>query len=143
MSDSTKSRGRPTKCTPEICARLAEHIREGAWLQTAARAEGIHPNTLANWEKWCEQGKEPYARIFVDVKRAEAEAECGAEKRVLQAPDGWQGAARWLESRRKRDWQRTEKYKLEHSGHVSFPFPDLDRGGSDAAEAVAEKSVEE
>lgn len=66
---------RPTSLTPGVQAEIVKAIEAGNYRSTAAAAAGVHRNTLTNWEKWGEEGKEPYAGFLCALQKAEAKAE--------------------------------------------------------------------
>lgn len=66
---------RPTKLTAELSAEIVASIEAGNYNDTAAQAAGVDRQTLYNWLKWGQDGKEPYAEFFDDVTRARARAE--------------------------------------------------------------------
>lgn len=45
----TTARGRPSRLTPELAARVAELVSTGVWLAHAARAIGVAPSTVHRW----------------------------------------------------------------------------------------------
>ena len=44
-------RGRPSKYTPEVCAKIYQVIRGGGSQADAAHHVGIHPDTVGDWKK--------------------------------------------------------------------------------------------
>ena len=67
---ATRTLGRPTLLTPEFTQRICVRVEGGLRLSSAAAAEGISPRTLANWQSWAEQGREPYCGFMQAVARA-------------------------------------------------------------------------
>jgi hypothetical protein len=107
---------RPTKCTPEVLARILDAIGQGAWAEQAARAAGIAPSTYYSWIERGEAGEEPFSEFSEALRAREAAAECTAVGIIRRAAeDGdWRAAAHYLERRYpERCGQRS---KLEHSG---------------------------
>lgn len=52
MSTAADPRGgRPTKCTPEITARILSYVEQGNYIEIAAAAAGINKTTLYDWLK--------------------------------------------------------------------------------------------
>lgn len=43
------ARGRPSRLTPELAARVVELVSAGVWLAHAARAIGVAPSTVHRW----------------------------------------------------------------------------------------------
>lgn len=91
--------GRPSKLTPEVELVILDAIEKGNYRATAAALAGVHRNTLSNWMRWGEEGKEPYAEFNCAMERAEARAESTLLEVVKVADAGWQGSA-WLLERR-------------------------------------------
>lgn len=98
--------GRPTKLTPEVELVILDAIEKGNYRATAAALAGVHRNTLLAWERWGEEGKEPYAEFVCAVQRAEARAESELLERVKIADPGWQGSAWLLERRWAHRWSQ-------------------------------------
>jgi hypothetical protein len=82
--------GHPTLYTPELTARLADHIAAGLTDEEAAALEGISSDCLTNWRK---SNREFYGAI----KWAEAERLKGRLARIERGEPGWQGTAWFLE----------------------------------------------
>jgi hypothetical protein len=82
--------GHPTLYTPELAARLADHIAAGLTDEEAAALEGISADCLTNWRK---SNREFYGTI----KWAEAERLKGRLARIERGEPGLQGTAWFLE----------------------------------------------
>jgi transposase len=100
--------GRPTVLTPDVQAAIVDALRKGNYRSTAAAAAGIHRNSLTNWEKWGEEGREPYADFVTAMQQAEAQAEMDLVSEIrnaepgiptVKSPDLWQAKA-WILERR-------------------------------------------
>ena len=100
--------GRPSLLTSEVQATIVEALKAGNYRSTAAAAAGIHRNTLINWERWGEEGREPYADFLTAMQKAEAEAEMALVSEIrhaepgiptVKSPDLWQAKA-WILERR-------------------------------------------
>lgn len=99
--------GRPTRLTPQLQARLVEHLCAGHYLETAAHLEHLSPRTLMGWlargreeaarreegmtaAERCEHDEpqatreEPFLQFSQAVLRARAEGEDRAVKVVKQ-----------------------------------------------------------
>lgn len=48
---SAQDGGRPTKCSPEITARVCSYVRQGNYVEIAAAAAGVNKSTLYDWLK--------------------------------------------------------------------------------------------
>ncbi len=109
MSEAARSgtRGRPSKLTPEVQARILQAIEAGNYLEVAAQYAGIDSSTLHRWMRKAEnpEGDERYRQFRTAVESARAAAEV-RNLQVIQnaATDGtWQAAAWYLE---RTAWQR-------------------------------------
>lgn len=67
--------GRKTKLTAEVAETICSALKEGAYVETAAQAAGIHVDSLYYWLDRGLKGEEPYAAFSEAVMRARAEAE--------------------------------------------------------------------
>lgn len=106
--------GRPSKLetTPEIAAGIIELVKQGNYLCVAAQAMGIESTTLARWQQWGREGKEPYATFCVALNTAKAQGETVAVQAVRAGAQGWQGSAWWLERSRPDRWASDRKKKV-------------------------------
>lgn len=105
----SRGRGRPSKCTPELTARICELVRSGNFLETAAWSAGIDDKTLHNWRNWGSDGREPYKFFFQAVKQAEADSEIALVERMRSGEQFvWVAAATLLERRFRKRWSRGE-----------------------------------
>ena len=124
-----RKRGRPSKLTKTVAARIVEYLEVGNYQETAARAAGISRSTFHRWMKRGadakSRGKDSRYRDFRDnVKKAEAEAEVAAVKCVIDASETkWQAAMTFLERKFPERWSRGEL--VEHSGTIEQPTIDL------------------
>lgn len=87
-----------SKLTPELQATIVAALEKGNYRSTAAAAAGIHRNTLINWERWGEEGKEPFAAFMSAMQAAEARAEMTLLEDIRTARPaitGGQGADVW------------------------------------------------
>jgi hypothetical protein len=98
--------GRPSKCTPEVTAAIADRIRAGNFPDVAARCEGVGKSTFYAWMQRGEAEDEgPYRDFVESVTRAEADFESLTLADVRSAVDQQGNAvnAKWLLERRNRD----------------------------------------
>ena len=85
------NRGRPTKLTPEITARIASFVRAGAYPWVAAEANGICHRTFDRWKTAGERARRGrHYDFWRAVRQAGAEARVSAETRVFRDhPETW------------------------------------------------------
>ena len=127
--EAPKKRGRPSKLTKTVAAKIVEYLEVGNYQETAARAAGISRSTFHRWMKRGadakSRGKDSRYRDFRDnVKKAEAVAEVAAVKCVIDASETkWQAAMTFLERKFPERWSRGER--VEHSGTIEQPTIDL------------------
>jgi hypothetical protein len=94
--------GRPTKFTVDRQERILDVLRDGVYLETAARLGGISYETLNEWRK-------RFPEFAEAVEGARAEAEATMISRVRSASvDHWQAAAWWLERSFPSRWGRRD-----------------------------------
>ncbi len=103
-------RGRPTKLTPEVQARVVTAISGGNTRETAASYAGIRRATLFEWLARGRAARSGLFRDFADaIEKAEADASVtsvGLIRRAAQT--SWQAAAWWLERRYPDEWGRKD-----------------------------------
>jgi len=127
--EAPKKRGRPSKLTKTVAAKIIEYLEVGNYQETAARAAGISRSTFHRWMKRGADaksvGKDSRYRDFRDsVKKAEANAEVAAVKCVLDgAEKSWQAAMTYLERKFPERWSRGER--REHSDAIKSPAQNL------------------
>jgi len=88
---------------------ICDLIANGNTRECAAGCAGVSTECLYNWMRSNSE--------FSDaIQKADAQAEARMVLVIEKAAVAgtWQAAARWLESRRAKDWQRRER--LEHDG---------------------------
>jgi transposase-like protein len=120
-------KGRPTKLTEGVAEAIIESVRNGNYMDTAARAAGIHPDTLRNWRARGEEGGQRnalYVEFFGALTRAEAEAEERAVKALGDAfTDDWRAASEYLRRRHPDRWSTQDRIhgqvKHQHEHEVS------------------------
>lgn len=109
------ARARPTKFTQARVDAICESIKLGATYELAARAAGIHPDTLTEWRKnkpdFSESLKEAEAQgVLVSLAHIQAAAAQGI----------WQASAWILERRFPDDYGKRERMDVKHSGSVDM-----------------------
>lgn len=63
------------KLTPEVSKAICASLKAGHYRKVACAKVRITERTLQNWQKWGEEGREPYAAFLVDMQEAEAHVE--------------------------------------------------------------------
>lgn len=116
--------GRPDKLTPERRDKIVNAIRDGNYMEVAARYAGIDISTLY---KWLAEGKTARCgkkkEFFDAVERAKAESEMADVHVIgLAARDNkdWKAAAWRLERRNPQRWKPTTE--VTHTGDRSNPI---------------------
>lgn len=115
--------GRPTKLTPEMQRRVADLVRAGNYVETAAACSGISKDTLYRWLKRGARARSGIYRDFAEaVEKAQAESEARDVTLIATAArDQWQAAAWRLERKFPERWGRRERQTLEHVGPGGGP----------------------
>jgi hypothetical protein len=106
------------KFTPEIADTIIQHVRDGNYFQTAARAAGIHRDTLYSWLSAGAEGDPRYVEFHGRLREAEALAEIDAVAKVREAKQGWQAHMTFLERRHSERWSRAERAGQEPRGQM-------------------------
>jgi len=104
---------------PELTTRIVDLVRAGNYIETAAKAAGIHKSTYYAWMERGEAAAEAISRgeavsdeeaAFADfyerVKIAEGLAEVDAIAAVREADRGWQAHMTYLERRFADRWRQ-------------------------------------
>lgn len=115
-----KSKGRPSKLTPETRKRLFDAIKAGCYYDVACRYAGI---SYATFRNWINKGEKSRSGEFFDFLEALKQAEAEAEVRMVmlwqsKMPEDWKAARDFLARRYPDRWGLKEKIDLEHSGEV-------------------------
>ena len=121
--------GRPTKLTPEVQKTICDLIANGNTRECAAGCAGIGASTL--WE-WMRENTEFAEAIEKADAQAEARMVLVIEKAAVAGT--WQAAARWLEARRAREWQRHERHEITGAEGNALKFVVRIRRGDDESE---------
>jgi transposase-like protein len=129
-----RKRGRPSKLTPEVTAKVVAAIEGGQFLAVAARLAGIGPTTLHRWmERGEKKGKgNPFRAFYIAVQRAEARNEQRLVKLWRrQAKDDWRAAMEMLARRHPERWSPPkDRVELDasvtHGGAVRVWLPPED-----------------
>lgn len=82
----TKLTGRPPKITEELIERIANLIRGGNYIETAARAAGLPKQTLYEWLK---KGQKPENPLYYKFRDAVEMAVAQSEARDLSMVDAY------------------------------------------------------
>jgi transposase len=122
-----------TSLNPDLTARIVELVQAGNYIETAAKAAGIHKSTYYSWMNRGEKAAEAlgrgdpvtdeeaaFADFYDQISQAEAEAEAVAAVRL--ADKGWQAHMTYLERRFSSRWR-------QQSG-VRYVKSENDRGAS-------------
>jgi transposase-like protein len=115
--------GRPSLLTPERSAGIIDLIRSGAFVKTAAQANGISESTLHYWvSRADEPDADPmYSEFSEALTRARALAEVDAVKLIVEAGHKhWRAAAWFLE--RSFPEHYGNRRRLEHVGGEGGPI---------------------
>ena len=124
------SRGRPTKLTPELQAKICFAIQAGNFIETAAAYAGIRKATLHNWLRHgARQTQGIYHAFSEAIEKALADAEARDVALIAKAAaDGhWQAAAWRLERRFSDRWGRRETVHATVKGKLAHTQLDLGR----------------
>lgn len=130
--------GRPTICTPEICAEFERILGAMNYFVTACRLLEIPENVAYEWLRKGEAGAdaagdwpEAYREFAQSVKRGEARGELSAVTEINrhgrpheipegQVPGQWQALMTLLERRFPDRWGRRER--VQHTGKDDGPI---------------------
>lgn len=83
---SEAKRGRPSKLTPDLRARLLAAIRGGNYRQTACQWVGIDYTTFARWMRESKADPDgPHGPLYQEVLEAETAAEIQAVANLVKA----------------------------------------------------------
>ncbi len=107
--------GRPTDCTPEVIARVAEGVRLGMPFAHAARRAGIGESTFYQWKQRGDAGEQPFAEFLEAVESAKAECEAKQLQRIQRAArkGNWQASAWLLERRYPDEYGRRDRHTVD------------------------------
>ena len=132
-----KNRGRPRLLDMDdsVAETLADYLREGLYMREACALAGVSRDSVYSWLKQGtkdrKEGIESPEAAFSDiVKRAMAEAEADAVKRVRAAgamPQFWQAEAWFLERRYPDKYGKRDRVALEHSGQMGIGVATVDK----------------
>lgn len=121
-----RTRGRPSKFTPDTQQKIAQAIQMGATYEIAAQFAGITYDTFNEWMKRGAANEKDYSDFFEAVKSAEGRAAVGWLAKIeAAANDGnWQAAAWKLERRYPQIYGRRVQ-DLNHSGNVTMTWAQM------------------
>lgn len=94
--------GRPSKFNPQVQVKICRALRNGHYLETAARLAGICYDTLREWVKRGEGGDPEFSEFAADIKKAIASSESELLQQIFEAArdkSTWQAGA-WILERR-------------------------------------------
>ena len=102
-----------TKFTADRIEVIKQALRHGLYLSTALRLADVSMWTYQRWKRQAQQGIEPFASVFREFRKAEAEAEQRLVDIIMQSAeqDGeWRAALELLKRRFPKHWgqQRQE-----------------------------------
>ena len=106
--------GRPTKCTPDLIAKISRYIRQGNYASVACQATGISERVYYDWLSYAERddaaGVESiYLQFFHAIKNAEAAHETELASKISEhalKKDDWLAGITFLERRYRERWGR-------------------------------------
>jgi len=106
-----RKRGRPTKLTPEIQAQIANYLKAGCYVETAAAAAGIDKATLLRWLKNGARSCGAQRKFRDAVTKALADAELTDLLLITRAAKkgAWQAAAWKRERSNPARWGRRQQ----------------------------------
>ena len=114
-----RRRGRPSKLTPEVEARIFGAVRCAAPDHVACAAAGIAPSTLTLWQRRARDPNAPrqYRRFAKRLAAARHEGNVGRLAMMHKAAQtDWRAAAWLLERTLPRDF--SPRQRVEHSGGI-------------------------
>jgi hypothetical protein len=113
-----RTRARAT-LTAELTTRIVELVQAGNYVETSAKAAGIHKSTYYSWMNRGEAAAEAegrgdpvsdddaaFADFYRQVSQAEGVAEAEAVAAVRAADKGWQAHMTYLERRFSSRWRQ-------------------------------------
>ena len=106
---------RPSKCTPEVVAKICEALKLGvSWAAAAAHA-GLTERCVMEWKARGLEGEAPFDQFLQEATRARESAEVRMAAIVMKAAqEGNASAAQWwLERRRPENWGRRDHNVVE------------------------------
>jgi hypothetical protein len=106
--------GRPGKLTKKCAAKIIELVRKGNFYSTAARASGLHPNTINEWiKRGNAEGEGKYYKFMVALEEADAQAEIDAVARWAKHQDNSPEATKEYLRRRHPHWNVPDKREVK------------------------------
>src|SRR5580765_97178 len=126
--------GRPTKLTPESKQRLLSAVRQGNYLQAAARYAGIHESTLYYW---LDRGRREKSGEYFDFSESLEQAEAEAEVALVaawraHAPADYRAASLMLARRHPERWAPREVAPSEVTVSIKHVDAGRDRASNTA-----------
>ena len=117
-----RAKGRKSKLTPELIAKISTETENGSYQKVAARKCGVGESTFYAWMENAEGGVgEQFQELMEAVKNASAVAESRAILTIL-ADDSWQSKAWYLERRFPECWGRKDRLETHHTKEPKVVF---------------------
>ena len=125
-----KNSGRRLRLTPEIQAKIIEHLELGAFKSHAAAAVGLSRHAIDEWLQRGNEGEEPYAAFALAVNAAIAKDAIRNQAIISNAamnntPGDWRAAAWNLE--RKHPKLYGHRQERRHDEEPAKPSAPTDR----------------
>lgn len=119
VRNSLVLRGRPTKLTDAVAAKIAQAMARGYFLESAAYLADVSPRTV---QRWMAKGKKHpgygvYGKFFLTVKKAIAECQGQMhEALVREGEKDWTALAWLMERRWPKQYGRKQLVNIEDNG---------------------------
>lgn len=103
--------GRPLKLNEDLIEKVCEHLKHGAFVETAVACAGIPKATFYYWMKLANtKPKSIYKKLLDAVEKAQAEAEANDLLYITKArAKNWKASAWRLERRFPQRWAPTHR----------------------------------
>lgn len=93
-------KGRLTKLTDDVQAKIVDAVADGAPLKFAAEAAGVNERSVVRWMARGRNNEKPFRAFLSAVKAAESKCVHSSIKTLLDhGKTSWQAKAWWLERR--------------------------------------------
>lgn len=111
MSEASSKKGRPSRLTPELIERIAQHVRDGLNEIDAGTLERVPKSTMHDWLKRDAELSDAVARARVE-RKMELVQQVKAGIMASGKPGDWKAAIRLLESWESDEYAVTQQ--VEH-----------------------------